>query len=121
MRERVTRMAVERIAASLGARDLAILADVRRVHVLTGRQVERLHFAELAGAYRDRTRRRVLARLVSLHLLTPPERRIGGVRAGSAGLVFALGPAGPRLRTVPSGEGRATSGRARPSGTPTNR
>jgi hypothetical protein len=115
---RLTGAAVARIAESLGERDRAILADVARVRVLTGRQVERLHFAGLAGAHRDRTRRRVLERLTGHGLLTPLERRIGGVRAGSAGLVFALGPAGQRLLTV---QDYATGARYRQPGTPTVR
>lgn len=120
MRERrVTGAAVQRIAAGLSERDRAILADVGRVRVLTGRQVERLHFAELAGRHRDRTRRRVLERLTSLQLLATLERRIGGVRAGSAGLVFALGPAGQRLLDLETSYG--VNGRVRQPGTPTER
>jgi hypothetical protein len=116
MRERrVTGAAVQRIAASLGDRDWAILRDVARVRVLASKQVERLHFAELTGVHRDRTRRRVLERLTNLQLLTPLERRIGGVRAGSAGLLFALGPAGQRLVAVEA------TGRVRQPGTPTER
>jgi hypothetical protein len=115
---RVTGARVARIARELSERDKAILDDVGRVRVLTGRQVERLHFAELGGRHRDRTRRRVLERLVSLELLTPLERRIGGVRAGSAGLVFALGPAGQRLLDI---QGHGSGGRVRRPGTPTPR
>jgi hypothetical protein len=114
----VTGARVASIARELSGRDKAILADVGRVRVLTGRQVERLHFAELSGRHRDRTRRRVLERLASLELLTPLERRIGGVRAGSAGLVFALGRAGQRLLTI---RDHATGGRIRRPGTPTPR
>jgi hypothetical protein len=115
---RVTGAAVQRIAAGLSERDRAILADVARVRVLTGRQVERLHFVDLQGSHRDRTRRRVLERLASLQLLAPLERRIGGVRAGSAGLVFALGPAGQRLQAL---EADSDPGRTRRPGTPTVR
>lgn len=119
MRERrVTGAAVRAIAAGLSERDLAILADVARVRVLTGQMVSRLHFADLEGRHRDRTRRRVLERLVSLQLLTPLGRRIGGVRAGSAGLVFALGPAGQRLHDIEDG---GATGRVRRPGTPTAR
>jgi hypothetical protein len=116
---RVTGAAVQRIAEGLSERDLAILADVGNVRVLTGRQVERLHFAELHGAHRDRTRRRVLERLAGLQLLTTLDRRIGGVRAGSAGLVYALGPAGQRLLALEADHG--LGGRARRPGTPTER
>jgi hypothetical protein len=115
---RVIGARVAEVARGLSERDKAILDDVGRVRVLTGRQVERLHFAELAGRHRDRTRRRVLERLVHLQLLTPLERRIGGVRAGSAGLVFALGPAGQRLLAV---HDHGTGARVRRPGTPTPR
>jgi len=115
---RVTGARVAEIARDLSERDRAIVADVGRVRVLTGRQVERLHFAELSGRHRDRTRRRVLERLVGLELLTPLERRVGGHRAGSAGLVFALGPAGQRLLAI---QDNGTEGRIRRPGTPTPR
>lgn len=115
---RATWAAVARIAEGLSRRDRAILADIARVRVLTGQMVSRLHFAGLAGAHRDRTRRRVLERLTALALLTTLERRIGGVRAGSAGLVFALGPAGQRLLAL---ETAGTGERARRPGTPTER
>ncbi len=119
MGERVTWAAVERAAGGLSPRDRAILADVGRVRVLTGQQIGRLHFAELQGAHRDRTRRRVLERLVSLQLLATLERRVGGVRAGSAGLVFALGPAGQRLLALEAIGN--LGGRARRPSTPTGR
>jgi Replication-relaxation len=45
----------------------------------------------------ERTRRRVLSRLVSWRVLATLERRIGGVRAGSDGLLFTLDTAGARL------------------------
>lgn len=99
MREhRITWAAAERVGEALSERDWAILGDVDRCRVLTGAHLERLHFHDLSVAHRDRTRRRVLARLTNLAVLTPLERRIGGARAGSSGLVFALGLAGQRLR-----------------------
>lgn len=115
---RVTGAAMARIAEALSERDRAIVADVGKVRVLTGKQVERLHFSDLEGRHRDRTRRRVLERLTRLQLLTPLERRIGGVRAGSAGLLFALGPAGQRLLAIEEG---SAGGRVRLPGTPTER
>ncbi len=44
-----------------------------------------------------RIARRVLARLTELGVLARLERRIGGLRAGSSGYVYYLGPAGQRL------------------------
>jgi Replication-relaxation len=122
MREhRMTWAAVERIAEGLGERDTAIVESVARVRVLTGSQLSRLHFADLAPAHRDRTRRRVLARLVSLRVLATLDRRIGGVRAGSAGLVFALGTAGQRLLVLLEAGDPDVAGRLRHPGTPTVR
>ncbi|MET8524719.1 replication-relaxation family protein [Micromonospora sp. NPDC005172] len=121
MREhRMTWAAVERLAESLSERDRAILRDVARVRVLTGAQLTRLHFTNLDPTHRDRSRRRVLARLVSLQLLTTLGRRIGGARAGSAGLVFALTAAGQRLGYLLA-EDRVHAPRVRQPQTPTER
>jgi len=116
----MTWAAVEHIAERLSNRDFAILDDVARVRVLTGTQLQRLHFAHLHGKHRDRTRREVLARLTSMSLLTTLERRVGGARAGSAGLVFALDAGGQRLHRFLSGEITAPR-RPRQPGTPTDR
>lgn len=75
----------------LSARDRAILQDLQRVRLLTGRQLERLHFADLVTANaRGSARRRTMARLTNPRLVSALPRRVGGVRAGSAGLVYSL-------------------------------
>jgi hypothetical protein len=80
-----------REAAELGARELGVLRDLDRVRALTGRQLERLHFASLATSNaRGSARRRTMQRLVEVQLVTTLSRRIGGERAGSAGLVYVL-------------------------------
>jgi hypothetical protein len=67
---------------------------------MSARQIQAVHFPasqhdnELAAT---RARQRVLERLYRDRLLTALERRIGGIRAGSAGLVLALGPVGQRV------------------------
>ncbi|MEA5358764.1 replication-relaxation family protein [Amycolatopsis sp., V23-08] len=99
---RTTAAALDQLADVLSDRDRHIVDDLARVRVLTGEQLTRLHFADLSAASRDRTRRRVLARLVSLKLLTTLERRIGGVRAGSRGLVYALNATGQRFSAARS-------------------
>ena len=117
---RVTGAAVERTAAGLSERDWRIVGELHRLRVATGRQLERLLFADLTGSHCDRTRRRVLARLVALGVLGTLDRRVGGVRAGSSGLVFVLDVLGQRLaerqvlRTDPAA-------RLRRPGTPTER
>ena len=78
-------------------RDLAVVRSVAQHRFLTAAQVEALHFWDhataLAGA---RVCRRVLERLARDRLLTRLNRRVGGVRAGSASYVYALGSEGGR-------------------------
>jgi len=96
---RVRQAHVEWVADRLGARDRLIIEAVSRLRLATGAQLERLHFADIAPTSRARVRRRVLARLVTWRVLLTLDRRIGGVRAGSAGLVFALDSTGLQLAT----------------------
>jgi hypothetical protein len=64
----------------------------------------------------------VLARLVVLGVLATLDRRIGGARAGSAGLVFAPGVAGQRLLPLLGAEHASElPARARRPWTPGNR
>lgn len=102
---------VERLRENLSERDWAVLEDVGRLRLVTSLQLERLHFTELAQPSRSVVRRRVLGRLVRARVLQTLARRIGGVRAGSDGLVFALDTVGARLlatagrrRSEPPGE-----------------
>ena len=83
----------------LSERDRAILGDLARVRVLAGGQLTRLHFAGLSPDSRERTRRRVLARLTAHQLVATLDRSVGGARAGSAGHTHALGIAG--IRALP--------------------
>jgi len=87
---------IELLVDQLSDRDRAILYDLGKVRVLSGAQLTRLHFHDLAATSRDRTRRGVLARLAGHDLVTPLDRVVGGVRSGSAGHVYALGVAGQR-------------------------
>lgn len=60
-----------------------------------------------------RVTRRTLARLAELGVLGRLQRRIGGVRAGSSGHVYFLGPVGQRLVAYWDGDG-LVRGRLRP-------
>lgn len=94
----VSARGVARWRERLSARDLAIVRQVGELRLMSARQIEALHFAEHeTEAAAMRARQRVVARLVRDGLLVALERRIGGVRAGSAGLVLALGPLGQRV------------------------
>jgi hypothetical protein len=98
---------VEQITERLSRRDKDIIDDIHRLRLVTGAQLERLHFADLSPASRGRTRRRVLHRLVSWRVLATLPRRVGGVRAGSKGLVYHLDTAGAwllRLRALAHGQ-----------------
>ncbi len=91
---------VERLRQALSERDWAALHDVARLRLVTGAQLERLHFANLGAVSRPVVRRRVLGRLVQARALATLERRIGGVRAGSEGLIYYLDTAGQRLLAI---------------------
>lgn len=96
--QRLGRRGLERLRNRLSDRDLVILQNVDAFRLLTTRQVEALHFHDhatpLTGA---RSARRVLERLTRDRVLVRLERRIGGVRAGSASYIYAVGPAGHRI------------------------
>lgn len=95
---RVGRRGLEALRSQLSQRDLAVVASVERFKMVRSRHVEALHFFDHATALTAaRTARRTLERLVGHRVLTRLGRRIGGVRAGSAGFVYALGPVGHRL------------------------
>jgi hypothetical protein len=96
---------VERLRQALSERDWAVMRDVARMRLVTGAQLERLHFAGLGDASRPVVRRRVLGRLVQARVLATLERRVGGVRAGSEGLIYFLDTAGQRL-LIPGGVAR---------------
>ncbi len=91
---------VARLRDRLSVRDMAIIAQVAEMRLMSARQIQAIYFP---GSEHDneqaaiRARQRVLERLCRERLLVRLERRIGGVRAGSAGLVLALGPVGQRV------------------------
>ena len=107
--ERLSRRGVEMLANRLSARDRAIIGQVAKLRLMSARQIESLHFTDadheshLAAA---RACRRVLERMVQHRLLTRLDRRVGGLRAGSASYRLLPGPhrpacAGTRGRPPP--------------------
>jgi hypothetical protein len=84
----------------LSERDQAILRQVAELRLMSARQVQAIHFPDSehdSQSAATRARQRAVARLIRERLLTSLERRVGGVRAGSAGLVLALGALGQRV------------------------
>lgn len=96
---RISNRRLADIRASLSDRDLAILASVERYRFLSARHLQALHFTDHASTESaSRTCRRVLARLRGLRILGVLDRRIGGIRAGSEGLVYYVDTAGDRIQ-----------------------
>jgi hypothetical protein len=103
---RVTHRRLERIHADLSEREQAILVDLDRFRFLTSGQIQILHFHDHATEESAaRIRRRVLARLAKYRVVEYLERRVGGIRAGSASYVWRVGVVGDRLLRMQRGEG----------------
>lgn len=111
----MSRLSLATLHDQMVVRDWQVLADIAKYRLLTSRQVQRLHFdpvhpGPVAAA---RACNRTLTRLRATGALRPLERRIGGVRAGSASYIWFLGPAGERLlQSLPdTAVGESESGR----------
>jgi len=96
-RQRVTSAYVERLAAELPERDLAMVETLERFRVATAAQLRRLHFTKGTPAANARQVWRRLRALQDLRVVTVLERRIGGGRGGSSQAIFALDTAGQKL------------------------
>lgn len=83
----------------LTERECEILATLAKLRLACTRQIEALHFTDASPLANARHARRVLVKLADLGLVSRLERRVGGVRAGSAGYVWSLGVAGQALVT----------------------
>lgn len=96
------------LSRQLSPRDVAVLDTVAAHRFITTRQVQALlfdgHASAVSGA---RVCHRVLARLARDGLLARPERRVGGLGAGSSSAIWRLSPSGVRLRRLRAGEGTA--------------
>jgi hypothetical protein len=105
---RVSGRRLAELREETSGRDLAILRQIAELRFMTSRQVEAIHFtgdgrSTLAAA---RAARRHLERLTSERFLVRLERRIGGIRAGSAASVYVIGPVGQRLLELPGARRR---------------
>lgn len=116
-RTQLTTAYLRELPGQLPARYLAVLPHLARARVLTAAHLDRLltnpvHSDETTA----RIRRRIMARLCHLGLVTALDRRIGGVRAGSAGHTYTLTSAGHVFLALLNGE--PTPPRIRYSRTP---
>jgi hypothetical protein len=108
------REAVADLLLQLSDRDRAVLDSLRELRLLTTELLRRLHFTHQQPTAEGKTHAtqsaaavaamRVLSRLEARGLVARLKRRIGGVRAGSSGIVWQLGATGERLLRVLHGE-----------------
>lgn len=90
----------------LSPRDRELVQTVGRLRLVSAGQLERLCFSGIPERpTRQRRVRRILGRLVERGVLARLERRVGGVRAGSAGTIYRLAGDGERLIAYWRGEG----------------
>lgn len=105
------------IGEALPMPERTLLVTLERFGLLTHAQAGDLlirgRMTSASDASRARVVRAQLQRLTDLGLLARLQRRIGGFRAGSAGFVYYLGPAGQRLTAYWHGKG-LIRGRYRP-------
>lgn len=99
-RQRVTNARVERLAADLSERDLALVESLDKLRVATPTQLRRLHFTDGTPAANARQVWRRLRALTALGVVCVLERKVGGGRGGSSQAVFALDTAGSRLASA---------------------
>lgn len=92
---RVTDASARRVATQLTDIDRRVLDTLSTVRIATGAQLHALHWADTDTG--RRMARHHLAKLTDLRVLARLDRRIGGVRAGSAGFTYALDAIGLRL------------------------
>lgn len=106
---RVSHARLAAIADGMSDREREITRAVDRLHLVSHGQIARLVPPEpgvTAGSAARRIRR-TLRRLTEDGVLARLERRVGGVRAGSSGHVYYLGPVGQRVIAYWNGDGLA--------------
>lgn len=92
-----------RVRQRLGARDLALLASLRELRLMTGAQLRRLHFPGGQRITQARKTRAAVTRLAELDLIVRMRRRVGGARAGSEGYVIGLSGLGHAVLDIGTG------------------
>ena len=100
------------LAGTIPERERNLIRTLARFRLMTHAQL--LVLLDVRQTVSElRVARRILARLTEQRVLARLHRRIGGVRRGSAGYVYYLGPVGQRLLSYWDGQG-LTRGRFRP-------
>ena len=100
-RTHLSRAQLERIEASLTARDHAALQSIRRYRFLTSSQIGRLYVTDSSSTKSHTRQQNLLTKKLSdCGLIQALERRVGGVGGGSSQPVWHLTEAGYRLLTL---------------------
>ena len=95
---RISKRKLEEYNRILSERDKAVLRSIQKCKYIKTNQLGQLHFADSPTATATlRAVTRTLAKLHSMGLVQPLQRRIGGVRAGSTSYVWTLKMAGAEL------------------------
>lgn len=95
---RVSSRHLDSILAQLSDQDQAVISFLADVRLATGVHIARRLWASKTATDRQAyAARRSLRRLEGWRVLDRLPRRVGGVRAGSASIVYCLGPVGRRL------------------------
>jgi hypothetical protein len=108
----MTRHDVADLLLQLSERDQKILEALRTHRLLSTAHIRRLYFAHgkderhSSQAAASNAAMRVLSRLEAHGLMVRLMRRIGGVRAGSSGIVWQLGATGERMLRALYGDGQ---------------
>jgi hypothetical protein len=89
-----------RLQQQLSQRDQAILASLRQLRLMTGRQVRRMFFPDGNQITQARKARAALKRLADLRLVVRLSRRVGGLHAGSEGQIVGLSGLGQAVLDV---------------------
>lgn len=104
-RSRISSARLRSLTEELSERYTTPLPHLAHVRLLSGTQLDRLLAEpELPPETVGRVRRRIMTRLAELGLVTMLGRRIGGVRAGSAGHIYTLTTAGHRFLALRDGQ-----------------
>lgn len=117
MTRRLTQTQLAALSQQLSERERRVLQLVAQLRLVSHSQLAAVLEAEqpsqASASSRARDVRRLLARLTNDGLLARLARRVGGVRAGSNGFTYYLGPVGQRLVAYWNGQG-LVRGRRRP-------
>ena len=110
--KRLTFAQLLELGGSLSEREKELIQTLDRLRLMSHAQLAVLLEADqtVSGF---RIARRVLKRLTDLGVFARLDRRVGGIRAGSAGFIYYLGPVGQRLVAYWDGHG-LTRGRFHP-------